>query len=83
MIHNRHPIIGQAYTVLDPDALLSGEHEPDVIVPIGYDDLGNCQVDVYGSGPMLDDGPKTMLWNDDALAEHYDDCVIRKESDES
>jgi hypothetical protein len=66
------PLIGVEYDVHDPDTLMPGRKTADSIVPIGYDDTGNCQVDVFS--PDLDG--KTMLWNPDALVEFEQQGII-------
>lgn len=52
---SRHPLIGQAYTVIDYDTPV---FQADTLVPIGTDDFGNLQVDQYAG-----DRERTVLYN--------------------
>lgn len=70
-----HPVMGQEYTVLEPDEFLSSS--VNTAVPIGYDDLGNLQVDVFGekwSG-------KTMLWSEQAFVEMIENETLKSVRD--
>jgi hypothetical protein len=65
---NRHPLIGQEYTVSEYDTPIM---DADSVVPVGYDDFGNLQVEQFA-----DDESRVVLYNDDEFVRAVDDGDI-------
>lgn len=69
-----HPKIGVEYDVVGEITVAGVDPNPDSLVPIGYDDMGNMVVDSFGDGYERD-GTR-LLWSESGFCEMIEDKTV-------